>query len=125
MSAETVSAPLLPQSDRVRASRAPPDDVPCRRVHLFIVGDFFRRRRRYRRASDPLPTAPLLRVLIFWVLFGLGALLGGIAMATVAGVAMMHAPLDRVLLSLMVAFAAGSIACLCGAIAIWMRMNRD
>lgn len=94
-------------------------------MYLFIVGDFFRRRRRHQRARDPLPTAPLLRVLIFWVLFGLGALLGGVALATGVGLATGNAPLDRFLLSLIAAFATGSIACLCGAIVIWMRLNRE
>ena len=83
-------------------------------MYLFIVGDFFRRRRRYRRASDEMPAAPLLQVLLFWVLFGTAVLLG--ALGTTAFLA------DSVAAAILSAFAAA--ACLAGSVVLWRRLNR-
>lgn len=81
---------------------------------LFVIADFFRRRRRPRRARDEMPAGPLLRVLIFWILFGLGALIGGIAIvAGISGSWIVAA-----------ASAAVAIASLVAAIVTWMRLNR-
>jgi hypothetical protein len=83
-------------------------------VLLFVTADFFRRRRRVRRADDEMPAGPLLRVVIFWMLFGLGALVGGVAIvAAVAGS--------------WIASAAGFLTatgCLAGSIVIWRQLNR-
>ena len=45
---------------------------------LFVVANFFRRRRP-RRANDEMPAGPLLQVLLFWVLFGTAVLFGSLA----------------------------------------------
>jgi hypothetical protein len=83
-------------------------------VLLFVTADFFRRRRKVRRADDEMPAGPLLRVVIFWMLFGLGALVGGVAIvAAVAGS--------------WIASAAGfltAIGCLAGSIVTWRQLNR-
>lgn len=80
---------------------------------LFVVADFFRRRRP-GRARDEMPAGPLLRMLIFWVLFGLGALIGGVAI--VAGLTG----------AWLVCIASGLVAAaaLVGCVMTWMRLNR-
>ena len=50
-------------------------------MYLFVIGNFRPRRKRHRRADDALPTAPLLDALLFWTLFGIGALSGSVALA--------------------------------------------
>ena len=82
-------------------------------MHLFIIGDFFRRRRP-RRATDEMPAGPLLDILLFWVSFGLGALLGGLAI--LAGMAR-HWIVSG-------ASAAASIACLITSILYFRKLNR-
>ena len=80
---------------------------------LFVTADFFRRRKP-RRATDDIPAGPLLGMLIFWVLFGIGPLTGGISiLAALTG---------RWLLC--VVTAAMTAAALAGAIVSWMRLNR-
>lgn len=50
-------------------------------MYLFVVGNFKpNRRRRPRPATDDIPTAPLLQALLFWTLFGTGALAGVVAL---------------------------------------------
>jgi hypothetical protein len=50
-------------------------------MYLFVVGNFKpNRRRRQRPATDDIPTAPLLQALLFWTLFGIGALAGAVAL---------------------------------------------
>ena len=80
---------------------------------LFVIADFFRRRKR-RRARDEMPAEPLLHMLVFWVLFGLGALIGGLAI--VAGLA------QSWLVCVASAILAG--AALVGAITSWRNLNR-
>ncbi|HKB80877.1 MAG TPA: hypothetical protein VKH35_14285 [Thermoanaerobaculia bacterium] len=82
-------------------------------MHLFIVGDFFRRRRP-RRARDEMPAGPLVDVLLFWVSFGLGALLGGLA--ALAGI------IHRWIVC--GGSAAASLGCLIAAIAFFRKLNR-
>ena len=80
---------------------------------LFVVADFFRRRRR-RRPDDDIPAGPLLHILLFWVLFGLGALVGGVAIvAALAGAWGVSA-----------AGAVAAFASLAGTIVIWRNLNR-
>jgi hypothetical protein len=83
-------------------------------VQLFIVGDFFRRRRRPRRANDEMPAAPLLQVLLFWVLFGTAVLFG--ALATTSALA------ESIVAAALSAFAAA--ASLAGSVILWHRLNR-
>jgi hypothetical protein len=60
-------------------------------MYAFIIGDFFRRRRRGPRYErDDLPEGPLLQVLWLWLLTGLG----GFAFAF--GVAALLLELDTV-----------------------------
>ena len=80
---------------------------------LFVIADFFRRRKP-RRATDDWPAAPLLRMLIFWIVFGLGALAGGLAI--VAGISG-----DWIVAASSAVIAA---AALIGAIVTWMQLNR-
>lgn len=80
---------------------------------LFVIADFFRRRRP-RRARDEMPAGPLLRVLIFWTLFGLGALIGGIAIVAGISGSWIVAAVS----------AAVALASLVAAIVTWMRLNR-
>ena len=47
-------------------------------MHLFIIGDFFRRR-RWRRADDEMPAGPLLQMLLFWTAFGTAVLFGSLS----------------------------------------------
>ena len=83
-------------------------------VYLFVIGDFFRRRRP-RRQRDDWPAEPLLHMLVFWVLFGLGALVGAVAIvAAIAG---------RTLIGVSM-FAVACLA-LVAAIVLWMRLNRS
>ena len=82
-------------------------------MFLFVIADFFRRR-RLRGARDEMPAGPLLRMLIFWVLFGFGALVGGIAIVAAIG--------GRWIAASVAAIAA--MASLVGAVTTWMRLNR-
>lgn len=48
---------------------------------LFVIGNFRpHRRKRLRPATDELPAGPLLQALLFWTLFGVGALAGAVAL---------------------------------------------
>ena len=81
---------------------------------LFVIADFFRRRRKVRRANDEIPAGPLFRVVIFWMLFGIGALTGGVGIvAGIAGASLACA-----------AAMAGAAGCLTGAIVLWQQLNR-
>ena len=82
-------------------------------MQLFIIGDFFRRR-RHPRANDEMPATPLLQVLLFWVSFGTAVLFGSLATtATVAG--------SFVLAAISVCIAVASLA---AAVVLWRRLNR-
>lgn len=80
---------------------------------LFVIANFFRRRKP-RRATDEWPAEPLLRMLVFWIVFGLGALAGGLAI--VAGISG-----DWIISAASAVIAA---AALIGAIVTWMQLNR-
>ena len=80
---------------------------------LFVIADFFRRRKP-QRATDEWPAEPLLRMLIFWIVFGLGALAGGLAI--VAGISG-----DWIVSAASAAVAAAGLV---AAIVTWMRLNR-
>ena len=51
-------------------------------MYAFIIGDFFRRRRRGPRYErDEMPEGPLLQVILMWLLLAAGGLLGAFAIA--------------------------------------------
>ena len=81
---------------------------------LFVIADFFRRRRKMRRATDGIPAGPLFRVVFFWMLFGIGALTGGVGI--VAGIAGAWVACAAAILA--------AVGCLAGAIVIWQQLNR-
>ncbi len=81
---------------------------------LFVITDFFRRRKP-RRAQDEMPVEPLLLMLIFWTLFGLGALMGGVAIVAAIGTDW----------AISVSFALAAASALAGSIAVWRHLNRS
>lgn len=81
-------------------------------MYLFVIGHFFRRRRP-QRATDPMPAAPLLQVLLFMVLYATAALLGALAVA---------AAMDQSMTAALF-FGCGAAACLSGAVVFWLRLN--
>lgn len=49
-------------------------------MYAFIIGDFFRRRRRGPRYErDEMPEEPLVQVAIMWILLAAGGLFGALA----------------------------------------------
>ena len=89
-------------------------------MYLFIIGDFFRRRRGRRApADDPLPMQPLLQAVLFWMFFGTGALAGALA---IAGFFVSEG--DTFTRSVIVGAAVISLACLAGTFAMWRRLTR-
>ena len=51
-------------------------------MYGFIIGDFFRRRRRGPRYErNEMPNEPLLQVIFLWLLLAAGGLLGAFAVA--------------------------------------------
>jgi hypothetical protein len=82
-------------------------------MYLFVLGNFFRRRRP-RGANDEMPATPLLEMLVFWVLFGVGVLLGSLATTTAMGGSMAPA----------IACACAALASLAGTVVMWWRLNR-
>ena len=88
-------------------------------MYLFVVGNFRRYRKRRQRASDEIPTAPLVQALLFWTLFGTGALAGAVAIAG-AYVSEGDTP-TRVTAAIA---AAACAACLGGAYVMWRRLLR-
>ena len=82
-------------------------------MYLFVLGNFFRRRRP-GRANDEMPATPLLHVLLFWVSFGFAVLFGSLATtASIAG-------------STTTAIVSASIAAasLAATVVLWWRLNR-
>ncbi|HEY4641338.1 MAG TPA: hypothetical protein VII75_08340 [Thermoanaerobaculia bacterium] len=52
-------------------------------MFAFVIGDFFRRRRRGPRYErDEMPEGPLLQVAFMWLLLAAGGLLGAFAIAS-------------------------------------------
>ena len=81
-------------------------------MQLFFIGDFFRRRRK--RQTDDWPAQPLLQMLIFWILFGLGALVGAFSIVA--------AMTGRWALAIGGFVLSG--AALVGAVTSWRRLNQ-
>ena len=89
-------------------------------MYLFVVGNFRpNRRRRQRPATDEIPTAPLLQALLFWTLFGIGALAGAVA-ATGAIVS----EGDSFTRNATLIAATTCAACFAGALVMWRRLLR-
>ena len=80
---------------------------------LFVVANFFRRR-RWKRANDEMPSAPLLQMLLFWVSFGIAVLAGSLGITA----AMSE--------SYLAAAACGCVAaaCLAASVVLWRKLNR-
>ena len=82
-------------------------------MYLFVLGNFFRRRRP-RRADDEMPAVPLLQMLLFWVAFGFAILFGSLATtAWLAGSTAMA-----------IVAACIAVASLAGTVVMWWRLNR-
>lgn len=86
-------------------------------MYAFIIGDFFRRRRRGPRYErDEMPEGPLLQVIWMWLLLAAGGLLGAFAIAAFF--------LD---LGAIVAIPCALLAPLCfwQAMRLWWRLTRN
>jgi len=89
-------------------------------VYLFVIGNFRpHRRRRPRPATDEIPTAPLLHALLFWTMFGVGALAGAVA---VAGAYVSEG--DTFTRAMTTVAAATCAGCFAGAYAMFRRLLR-
>jgi len=85
-------------------------------MYAFIIGDFFRRRRRGPRYErDEMPEEPLVQVALMWILLAAGGLSGALAIASFF--------LD---LGVEVAIVCAIIAPLCmwRAMLLWWRLTR-
>jgi hypothetical protein len=91
---------------------------------LLVITDFFRRRRRPRRASDALPMRPLLQVLALWTLLSIGGLMASIAGTGIVAVLAFDVPLDRVSRYALAVLGVAAIVCLWRAVVLWFRLNR-
>jgi len=86
-------------------------------MYAFVIGDFFRRRRRGPRYErDEMPEGPLLQVIFMWLLLAAGGLLGAFAVTAFfldlgVGVAIVCAILAPL--------------CLWRAMVLWWRLTRD
>ena len=88
-------------------------------MYLFVIGNFRRFRRRPQRAGDEIPTAPLVEALLFWTLFGIGALSGAVA---IAGAYVSEGDTATRVTTLVAA--ASCAGCFAGAWAMWRRLLR-
>jgi hypothetical protein len=85
-------------------------------MYAFIIGDFFRRRRRGPRYErDEMPEEPLVQVAIMWILLAAGGLFGALSISSFF--------LD---LGIEVAIACAILAPLCmwRAMLLWWRLTR-
>ena len=90
-------------------------------MYLFVIGHFKpNRRRRLRPATDEIPTGPLLLALLFWTMFGIGALSGAVALA---GAYVSEG--DTFTRTTTIVAAAACVACFGGAYTMWRRLLRD
>jgi len=85
-------------------------------MYAFVIGDFFRRRRRGPRYErDEMPEWPLVHVILMWLLLGMGGLAAAFAIAAMV-------------LDLGVAIAIGcaivAITCFWGAMTMWWKITR-
>jgi hypothetical protein len=89
-------------------------------MYLFVIGNFRpNRRRRPRPATDDIPTAPLLQALLFWTLFGIGALSGAVALT---GAIVSEG--DAFTRGATAIAAATCAACFAGSYVMWQRLLR-
>ena len=90
----------------------------------FVIGDYFRRRRRPRRPTDDVPSEPIFELVAFWMLLVYGSLFA--ALAIVGGIAALFfgVEFDRLPTVLMIVFAFVSPLLLRGAMIFWFRMKR-
>lgn len=94
-------------------------------MFLFVIGDFrFRRRRGPRYARDELPMAPLIQVLAFCGLLGMGGLLGVVALCAAYVRFGMGLALDGPSLAVAGTAAIFSPLCVVAAMRVWFGMRR-
>jgi hypothetical protein len=92
---------------------------------LFVIGAYFRRRRRGLRYSrDELPMAPLIRVLAFCGLLGMGGLLGIVALCAAYVRFVLGLPLDSLSFGVGATAAVFSPVCVFLAMRLWFGMRR-
>ncbi len=91
---------------------------------LFVIGGFFRRRRGPRYSRDEMPIDPLIEVLLFWFLFGLGALFGSAALASAFAMTQFGLDRDAQSIAMALIFVALAGVCFWRSVVIWRRMNR-
>ena len=93
-------------------------------MFLFVVTEFFRRRRRPRRARDEMPVRPLLDVLALCALLAIGGLMASISSTALAAYFAGAIALDRRALAGLVLFGVFAIELLRRAVLLWFRLNR-
>ena len=85
-------------------------------MYAFIIGDFFRRRRRAPRYErDEMPAQPLVQVAIMWMLLAAGGLFGALAVSSFFLDSGVEAAIVCAILSPL---------CLWRAMVLWWRLTR-
>jgi uncharacterized membrane protein YfbV (UPF0208 family) len=92
---------------------------------LFVVTEFFRRRRRPRRARDEMPVRPLLDVLALIAFLAMGGLMASISSTALAAYFAGAIALDRLTLAGLVVLGIIAIELLRRAVLLWFRLNRS
>ena len=91
---------------------------------LFVVTEFFRRRRRPRRARDEMPVRPLLDVFALCGFLAMGGLMASISSTSLAAYFAGAIVFDRLELVALVILGAIAIELLRRAVLLWFRLNR-
>jgi hypothetical protein len=92
---------------------------------LFVVTEYFRRRRRPRRARDEMPVQPLLDVLALWAMLSMGSLMASISATALAAYFAGAVAFDGKTIAFLVVLGATAIALLTRAVRLWFRLNRS
>lgn len=90
---------------------------------LFVAGEFFQRRRRPPRPTDDVPVEPMLALLAFWSLLGLGGFCGASAAFVVFAGLALGFQVDGWVIAAVVVLTVASVICFERAVVLWRKVR--